>query len=396
MTIIRIKASRLILLVSVVLLIGIWLGIKLPHQSTLPARQGSESSGSAAESTPGEPSGFRPVLKGKKSPVEPHLPAPKLSVQSTQTGGDGSVPEIPLIRQILNGGLTNQVSREQIESYLSENKRSAASLLAAARISKDPAFLREALKAFPGDPRVLLDYLMFDKTITDSERRQAIDAFREASPDNALGNYLSALDHFTQGNEDDAVRDMWNSLDQARIDSYSLEIMQDVQEAYLAAGYSPAQAAILAFYGTELPELQQMNNLSKRLSALQAQYLQAGDLESAQSIAEVGIRLGTQMQETQGYFMIGDLVGMKIEKQFLEGQDPSAVLIAGNQTVGDRLTGLDQRKQMIKELVPQFEKLLPNLSESEVTTFIDRTKLFGEFEAIRWLLGKHGIAVVTP
>ena len=139
-----------------------------------------------------------------------------------------------------------------------------------------------------------------------------------------------------------------------------------------------------------------MNDLSKRLSALQAQYLQAGDLESAQSIAEIGIRLGTQMQEPQGFFMVGDLVGMKIEKQFLEGLDSSNVLIAGNQTVGDRLIGLDQRKQMIKELVPLFEDLLPNLSESEVTTFIERTKLFGEFEAIQWLMGKHGAAVAKP
>jgi len=396
MTIVRIKASRLILLVSVVLLIGVWLGIKLPHQSTLPARQRSESFGTTAESASGEWSGPRPVLKGKKSPVEPHFPAPKLSVQSTQTVVDVSVPGASLVRQLLNGSMTNKLSREQIESYLRENKRSATSLLAAARISKDPAFLCEALKSFPGDPRVLLDYLMFDKTITDSERRQAIDAFREASPDNALGNYLSALDHFTQGNEDEAVRDLWNSLDQAKIGSYTLETMQDVQEAYQAAGYSPAQAAILAFYGTELPELQQMNDLSKRLSALQAQYIQAGDMESAQSIAEVGLRLGTQMQETQGYFMVGDLVGMKIEKQFLESLDPNAVLIAGNQTVGDRLTGLDQRKQMIKDLVAPIEELLPNLSESEVTTYIERTKLFGEIESTRWLLGKHGIAVVTP
>jgi tetratricopeptide (TPR) repeat protein len=395
MTIIRIKASRLILLVSVVLMIGVWLGLKLPRQSSRPPRQGSESSETSTVLALGDRPVPLPVLKGKKSPVEPHLPAPKLSVQSTQTVVDVAVPVVPLLQQLLNGSLTNKLSRKQLETYLRENKRNAASLLAAARISRDPAFLREALKSFPGDPRVLLDYLMFDKTITDAERRQAIDAFREASPDNALGNYLSALDHFTQGNEDEAVRDMWKSLDQGGMETYWLETMQDVEEAYREAGYSQAQASIAAFGETLLPELQQMMALSRHLRDLQAQYLQNGDSQSAQSIAEIGIRLGTQMQENQGYLVIGDLVGMNIERRVLEGLDPHDVLVVGNQTIGDRLADLNQRKQTIGDIQSVLE-LLRNLPESEVSAYVARVKLYGELEAIRWLHNKHEAAVAKP
>jgi hypothetical protein len=316
-------------------------------------------------------------------------------MQSTQTVVDVAIPVVPLLQQLLNGSLTNKLSREQLETYLRENKRNAASLLAAARISRDPTFLREALKSFPGDPRVLLDYLMFDTTSTDPERRQAIDAFREASPDNALGNYLSARDHFTQGNEDEAVRDMWKSLDQGGMETYWLETMQDVEEAYREAGYSQAQASIAAFGETLLPELQQMMALSRHLRDLQAQYLQNGDSQSAQSIAEIGIRLGTQMQENQGYLVIGDLVGMNIERRVLEGLDPHDVLVVGNQTIGDRLADLNQRKQTIGDIQSVLE-LLRNLPESEVSAYVARVKLYGELEAIRWLHNKHEAAVAKP
>jgi hypothetical protein len=179
------------------------------------------------------------------------------------------------------------------------------------------------------------------------------------------------------------------------METYWLETMQDVEEAYREAGYSQAQASIAAFGETLLPELQQMMALSRHLRDLQAQYLQNGDSQSAQSIAEIGIRLGTQMQENQGYLVIGDLVGMNIERRVLEGLDPHDVLVVGNQTIGDRLADLNQRKQTIGDIQSVLE-LLPNLPESEVSAYVARVKLYGELEAIRWLHNKHEAAVAKP
>ena len=43
---------------------------------------------------------------------------------------------------------------EQVEAYLKENQRSAASLLAASRVTKDQALLQEAMEKYPHDPQV--------------------------------------------------------------------------------------------------------------------------------------------------------------------------------------------------------------------------------------------------
>jgi hypothetical protein len=69
--------------------------------------------------------------------------------------------------------------------------------------------------------------------------------------------------------------------------------------------------------------------------------------------------------------------------------------VVGNQTIGDRLADLNQRKQTIGDIQSVLE-LLRNLPESEVSAYVARVKLYGELEAIRWLHNKHEAAVAKP
>jgi hypothetical protein len=328
---------------------------------------------------------------GGRTRVSPRLPAPQLPRHSTEPAPAENSP-VPLLQQLFNGGDTNRLTPERIAGYLRENKRSAASLLAAARITGDRAFLQEAAKRFPNDPRVLLDVLLFG-TATPTERRQTLDAFCQAAPDNAMGDYLSALDHFESGDTDAAVRALWQAFSKIRMEDYALETVQDREEAYLAAGYSRVQAAAAGYFGVEIPQASRLRALSRQLLALQTQYARAGDAESAQVVAEMGVRLGTQMQMQMGNVLVEELVGMAIERGSLERLDPNAILEATGQTVGERLQELEQRKNTIKTLGAID---LTKFDERDIGNFIERAKLYGEFSALQWLQNKYGTGGATP
>jgi hypothetical protein len=161
---------------------------------------------------------------------------------------------------------------EQIGAFLAANHRSAESLLAASRASDDPVYLKEAKDRFPGDPRV--QYAALFKSDSPEERRQWLDRLKQTAPDNALPDYLSALDDLKAG------------------------------------------------------------------------------------------------RTQQGAQELADGVGK-----------------AGFQDYMDQIT---QHKAAIKQIAQQNEKLLPNMPPEDLTSFLDREKLYGEPAAMQWYLNKSG------
>ena len=336
-----------------------------------------ESGSTQSSSKPGR------ALRDNVTRVTPRLPAPKLAAHPAERKQPEKSPQQPSwMDQMFKGGVTGKLSPEQIATYLRDHASSASSLLAVARITGDRAFLQEALRTFPHDPQVLFDSILFTE-ITPAERRKALEDFCQAAPGNALADYLSALDHFENGRGDDGVRAMWKGFNKAQMDDYILNTVQGVEEAYLSAGYSRAQAAATAFFTTAFPQVSRLSALSRNLLDLQAQYAQAGDGQSAQTIAEMGVRLGTQIQQQSGHGpLIEEVVGIAIERRSLARIDPNAILEASGQTVAMRLKELEQRSAMIKELVAIDPS---TLKEGEVCDYLERAKLYGEEYALRWL-----------
>src|SRR5712671_282667 len=151
---------------------------------------------------PSEPVGSRSV----KTVAKPHLPAPRRAAVAA------SIEESPddrrstnLLVRVLRGEEPPKLTLEQIGPYLEANRRSVESLLAASRTTGDRTFLQEAKEKYPNDPRVAFDALIWSKP---EERRQWLDTFKQSAPDNALPNYLSALEHFKSGQTDQAVQDL--------------------------------------------------------------------------------------------------------------------------------------------------------------------------------------------
>ena len=166
-----------------------------------------------------------------------------------------------LMARLLKGE-TPKLTRERIESYLKENRRSAASLLAIFRATGDSALLREAEK-YPHDPQVNFA-AVFDKDASPEERRQRLDAFKQSAPDNALANYLSALDYFKSGQTDQAVQELSAAFGKQGFQDYSWDFVQNAEEAWRAAGYTEAETKMVATWQLLLPHLAGLNDLSKK------------------------------------------------------------------------------------------------------------------------------------
>jgi len=184
-----------------------------------------------------------------------------------------------------------KLSAQQIQPYLDANGRSAASLLAGFRTTGDAALLEEAMQKYPDNPQVSFEAVL-RKDASPAERRQWLDAFKKSAPDNPLANYLSAADYFKAGQTDQAVQELILVSAKPQFQDYSLDRLQDDEEAFRAAGYPVAQARMAACSQLLLPQLVQMRDLARSIVDLANSYQQAGDEASRQAALQMGVNLG--------------------------------------------------------------------------------------------------------
>lgn len=322
--------------------------------------------------------------------ARPRLPAPRMTatVLPTELPVD-DLASTSLIARLLKEGDAPKLTRQQIDSYVVENRRSAGSLLAAFRLSGDKAFLQEAEGKFPNDARVAFAAVF--KSDSAAERRQWLDNFKQSAPDNALANYLSALDYFKSGQGDQAVPELLAASGKSNLRDYSMDFVQNAEEAYRAAGYSEAEAKAIAGIQHLQPQLAELKQLGQNLGELANSYRQAGDEASAQAALQIGVNLGQRLEQasSQGS-LVQDLVGVAIERQILGAMDPASSYGGAGQMVQDRLNELAQRREDIHALARQLTAALPAMSDQDLASFFEREKVFGGEAAGRWVQSKYG------
>ena len=306
----------------------------------------------------------------------PALPAPEVAPIAPERQATSTLPgkaEGSLAKLFKDPERALKLSAAQLAEYLKLNQRNAESLLAAYRFTGDIAYLREAAQMFPSDSAVLTEFALSSGDAT--ERRGAIDAMRSSDPDNALGDHLSALDHLRHGRIEEAYNDLIAAAGKTRFDDHALQVQQSTEEAYLAAGFSSTEAKAAAMLGLQRRQIEPMRDLSKQLTNLQKGYTSAGDSASAESLRQMGESLGRQMQGSARY-LIDELVGINIERQFLPKTDGGA-----------RQQELQQRVDAIRTLgsSPQWQRLMEGNDTAEMSLYLDRLKLYGEASAIQWL-----------
>lgn len=325
----------------------------------------------------------KPVPAPAKQKLKPAIETPLPAEPPPENPGANA-----LLSKLSQNGKNTKLTPEQLQTYLMENKRNAESLLIASRVSGDLNLLREAAKNNPGDPRVQFE--LATRGENDAERRAAIQALRQSAPDNAMGDYLSAMDHFKNKNPAAAMEDIKAAMGKGRMEDYATENLQGTEEAYLAAGYSATDAKTASMMGMMLPQIQQLNDLSNQLSGLQQGYLKANDAANAETVSRSGLAVAQQMQnQLGGRFIINDLVGIAMESRVLAGIDPSSVLDNSGITAGQRLEQLNQRRAEIKDLSSTNINILQSLPPRELMAYFDRAKIYGEARALEWLRAKY-------
>jgi hypothetical protein len=211
----------------------------------------------------------------------------------------------------------------QVEAYLKANGRKASSLLAAYRTSGDPAFLNDAMEKYPSDPQVAFE-AVFAKDLSPEQRRQWLNAFEQNAPDNALANYLSARDYLNAGRTDQAIQELMAASNKRQFQDYTLTRRQDDEEAYLAAGYSTAEAKMIASWQVELPQLSELKELGLQMVEMSNSYRNTGDDASAQALLQMTVGLGQSY--SAGDCAISHLVGLAIERIALSAMDLTALM----------------------------------------------------------------------
>ena len=328
----------------------------------------------------------RMARNGRRSRV-PLLPAPGLAAASPAAAIPAEMAQPAALYALVTNGA--KLTPAQLESYLEANERSAASLLAGFRTSGDVALLAEAMQKFPDDPQVAFE-AAFRKDIPAEERRLWLDRFKQSGGKNALPYYLSASEHFKAGQVDKAVEDMIAASDRRQFQDYSLDRIQADDEAYRAAGYSVAEARLAATAQLLLPQLLQVRDLSHHMIQLADSYRQVGDENSRLAALEMVAELGRRYSDGgAGEVLISQLVGIHAERMALNAMDPNTSYGADDQTVQDRLHELTRERDTIKELSAQADHLFPAMSEQDWISYQNRSTMFGELAALRWIIARH-------
>lgn len=317
----------------------------------------------------------------------PHLPAPQMHVSPASSLPKENTDQPSLYSRLKDKQLT--LTSEQAESYLKANGRSAANLLAAFRTSGSTALLKEAMQQYPNDPQVAFE-AAFNKDLSPDEQRQWLDAFVKAAPGNALANYLSAFNYFNSGQTGHAVEELIAASDKP-LQDYTLDRYQTDTEAYLAAGYSEADAKAAASMQLMLPQLKQLKQLGINILDLANAYRQGGDQASALAALQMAANIGQHYANSSpGEPLVSQLVGIAVMRTALEAMDPNSPYGSNGQTVQDQLNQLAQQRAALQELANQFSSLQQTMSDQEWITYKDRWMAFGEVAAEQWAVSKHG------
>ena len=268
------------------------------------------------------------------------------------------------------------------------NGRTSGTLLAAYRTTGDSALLLEAMQTFPNDPQVAFEAL-FRTNAPPADRRVWLDSFKKSAPENGLADYLSALDYFQSGQTNRAIQELTAARGKAFQD-YSAERYQDDAEAFLAAGYSVAEAKTISGLQLLLPQLAQVKDLGHAIVDLSQTYRKAGDDSSAQAALQTAVELAQRYSiPYPGEPSISQLVGLHLEALALKEMEPSSPYGSGGETVRDQLDALARQRQQLEEQNRQAESIFPKMEDQDWINYRDRWLMFGEQNAIEWLIEKY-------
>jgi hypothetical protein len=336
------------------------------------------------------------------------LPAPTVPVIAPllQPAVDPSSSNVLDSFPELKNKAPHKLSATQVDAYLQKTGRNATGLLTAYHLTGDAAHLLEAMEKFPTHPQVALTAALRVGTAP-AETRRWLEAFKQADPENALPDYLSALNHFQTGQPDQAVQALLAASSKPHFEDYLAACAQSNQEAYLAAGYPTGQAeaigliqqALIASGAEEEAEafgplpaldlLKKIKALGVTIRDLAKSYQQSGDQASGRATLQIAVELGRRYNNS-AMDGLSQLVGTATELIALRGVAATGLNDSDGRAVHDRITQLNQQRSAIRRCYQDAVPLLGRMSEEHWQTFSECAREFGQPAAMQWALGKFG------
>jgi hypothetical protein len=307
-----------------------------------------------------------------------------------------AAPPAKTIVQRLLGQDTNvfKLSPAQVQAFLAKNGTNAESLLAAFNVTSDKEHVREALRRFPDSPFVLTSALSHDAL--PEQRRELIERLKQVSPDNPLPSYLAARDYLKNQQQDLALNEFIDASSKSGFQDFSVERIQGLEDMYLSAGYSAAEAKALAMTSLKVPSIAQLRELGRDMSKLERQYVAAGDSASAEMLAKMGLTLAADISSGNANSLLSQMVGSVVAREFLSGLDPKANYDFLTQPVNERLAQLQAQNKSIRESAKFFDKWVQSANDAQLVGYFDRLKLYGEAAAMNWAKGQFSEAAPVP
>jgi RNA polymerase sigma factor (sigma-70 family) len=374
--------------ITAALVAGVATTLVIQHQSQVSLRDENQSLRQQIAQLKNDNESLSNRVAQGKGMRAPRLPAPPMQVSApTNTPPEDLQPTNVFARF---KDKPPKLTSEQVAAYLKANGRKALNLLAAYRTSGDPALLKEAMEKYPNDPQVAFE-AVYAKDSSPEQKRQWLNAFEQAAPDNALANYLSALNYFDSGQIDQGVQELTAASGKQSFQDYTQDRWKDDEDAYLTAGYSAAEARYLSTFELALPQLAPIKQLGQNLVDLANAYRQSGDQASAQATLQMTVNLGQRyVPSSAGEIMLDPLVGLAVERMAFSAMDPNSSYGDNGQTVQDQLNQLAQQRTVLHELGQQAGALLETIPDQDWINYTDRWRIFGELAAAQWLVNKYG------
>ena len=288
------------------------------------------------------------------------------------------------VKDIMAGKVPS-LSQAEVDVFLRDQGRTVQNLLAASRLLKDLKYAREAASLEPGNPLAQLELALRGET--PEEKGAALAAFRKAAPDNSLGDYLAAHQAFQSGDTGAAGAALLQSLDSPAFADYSQQIIAGSEQAFLSAGYEPQAASVAAMFSLTLERSQALMGMANQLKGLQDEFIRTADFDAAEPTVVIGLTLGQRLQE-QGPYLIDQLMGMSIERKFLQQLDPQTAAGPGGQTVAARLEVIDSAYREIRTLSSGFAETIATMDDATRGQYLAKMKAEGELAALRWVAAR--------
>jgi hypothetical protein len=102
----------------------------------------------------------------------------------------------------------------------------------------------------------------------------------------------------------------------------------------------------------------------------------------------MALDLGRRFNGSSQTTLLQELVGIAIERIALNAMNPNSPYGDSGKTVQQQTDALDERRKGYRELVQKAQPILMQMSDDEIAHYFDRTKLYGEIGALRWVLSQ--------